>query len=399
MGKRVIASEFVSWGHPDKIADQIADAILEKFLEKDKNTRAGIEVMVKDNIVVLGGEINTTAKVDYDTIVRDVFKTLPFPEDHGLQPENIKIINLIGKQSPEISQGVDRSDGEIGAGDQGFMVGFASNETEEYLPLGVYLAKHICQYVSKQSQYDLGPDTKSQVIVEYDERNFSPVVKSILVSTMHQDQLEIDREHVKNFIYGNDMGIDGKIHWNHIDLNHNLKIDVNPCGSWQVGGPVSDCGVTGRKLVVDAYGGYCNVGGGAYSGKDLSKVDRSAAYMARYLAKNIVASGVADTCKVELSYMIGVAEPSSINIELGYLTPQRPMQEDIDINVEIIKNYIKEKISLTPKAIIDRFSPCFSPYKTAVEGHYGNSDDCWEQIDFADDLAIYIKNNTEIIFI
>jgi S-adenosylmethionine synthetase len=398
MSKKVITSEFVSWGHPDKIADQIADAILEKFLEKDKNVRTGIEVLVKDNIVVLGGEINSKSKIDYDATVREVFKNLPFPENHGLQPDNIKIINLIGKQSPEISQGVDPSEGVVNASDQGFMVGFASNETDEYMPLGIYLAKHICQYISKDSKMGLGPDTKTQVIVEYDERSFAPVVKSILVSTMQQGDLEYDRCYVENIIRYNDMNIDHDIFQKYF-ARKMPEIIMNPCGEWRIGGPVSDCGVTGRKLVVDAYGGYCNVGGGATSGKDLSKVDRSGAYMARYLAKNIVASGVADTCKVELSYMIGVAEPSSINIELGYLKPVKPSQDDIDMNVELIKKYIKENISLTPKAIIDRFSPCFSPYKTAVEGHYGNSDDCWEQIDFAEDLNTYIKNNTEIIFI
>ncbi len=340
---------------------------------------------MKDNIVVLGGEVNSKGKVDYDTIVRDVFKNLPFPESHNLQPENIKVINLIGKQSSEINQGVDKSDGIIGAGDQGFMVGYASNETDEYLPLGVYIAKHICQYVSKQTYLGFGPDTKTQVIVEYDSdkmlfKDMNVVVKSILISTMQQGDLEHDREVIKSIIMTNAMGIDSKIYKKHVMNNEQLQIDINPCGAWRTGGPVADCGVTGRKIVVDAYGGYCNVGGGAYSGKDLSKVDRSAAYMARYLAKNIVACGVADTCKVELSYMIGVPEPSSINIELN-------RNQHV---VKDIKQFIKDNINLTPKYIIDEFSGCFEPYRIAVEGHYGNRKDCWEKIDFAEDLKEYL---------
>jgi len=388
MSKKVITSEFVSWGHPDKIADQISDAILEELLYEDSKTRAGIEVLVKDNIVVLGGEINSKGKVDYDIVVRSVFEKLPFPENHNLQPENIKIINLIGKQSFEIHQGVDKSNDIIGAGDQGFMVGFASDETEEYLPLGVYLAKHICQYISKQTHLGFGPDTKTQVIVDYFNNemllfnDIRPhiIVESILVSTMQQGDLTYDRELIKNIILNNDMKIDSEIYKKYIKNNETLVITVNPCGEWRIGGPISDCGVTGRKIVVDQFGGYSNVGGGGLSGKDLSKVDRSAAYMARYLAKNIVASGIANTCKVELSYMIGIPNPSSINIELNknqHLVPE-------------IKAFIEENVNLTPKAIIDKFSDCFEPYRMAVEGHYGNMMDCWEEIDFAKDLKEYL---------
>jgi S-adenosylmethionine synthetase len=380
MGNKIITSEFVSWGHPDKIADQISDAILGEYLKKGPNVRTSIEVLVKDNIVVLGGEVKSEVKVDYDTIVRDVFKKLPFPLNHGLSPDNIKIINLIGKQSPEISSGVDQSNGVIGAGDQGFMVGFASNETDEYLPLGVYLAKHICQYISKQSSIGLGPDTKTQVIVEYDEKN-NAKVKSILVSTMQQNDIYNDRNNIALIINKNYFGIDEYIFKKHLKDNDEITIDINPCGSWKIGGPVSDCGVTGRKIVVDAYGGYCNVGGGAYSGKELSKVDRSGAYMARYLAKNIVATKYCDTCKVELSYMIGIPEPSSINIELN-------RNKNI---IPLIKQYINENISLTPKQIIERFSNGFDPYKTAVEGHYGNYEYPWEKIDFAKDFIKYIE--------
>ena len=360
MEKKTITSEFVSYGHPDKIADQIADAILDEYLKMDENTRAGIEVMVKDNVVVLGGEISSKAAVNYDTIVRNVFNDIKFPDNHHLNPDNIKIINLIGKQSPEIHQGVDKDEKTIGAGDQGFMVGFASNETSVYMPLGIYVAKYICQYIANCTSNKFGPDTKSQVIVDYDE-NGKGKITSILVSTMSQDSLENTRRIVKDIIERNLMKLEDDLFNKHIK-GKNIKIDINPCGSWQIGGPVSDCGVTGRKLVVDSYGGYCNIGGGNYSGKCYSKVDRSAAYMARYLAKNIVASGLCNTAKVELSYMIGIPEPSSINIEMD---KNQEFAEDL-------KRWIKANIDLTPYGIISRFHGSFPRnYYLSKNGHYG----------------------------
>jgi S-adenosylmethionine synthetase len=387
--KKIITSEYVSFGHPDKIADQIADAIVDEFVKGDKNSRTGIEVMVKDNIVVLGGEVYSSVRVDYDRVVREVFDTLKFPEhNHScLLPGQIKIINLIGKQSPEIHSGVDKSDGEIGAGDQGMMFGFASNETSCYLPLGYYLAKVICQHVCEQGCW--GPDTKTQVSVEYDGAG-KPAIPYILVSTMHQDSLEEVRKGVTGAILNNEV-LMGEVFDKHIK-NSNVRIDVNPCGEWRVGGSISDAGVTGRKIVVDQFGGYCNVGGGAFSGKDLSKVDRSAAYMARYLAKNIVASGICNTCKIELSYQIGIAQPSSFNIEL-------------DVNqhhVDDIKKYINENISLTPKAIIDRFGIFPRNYQTARYGHYGMIVENekqggefypWEKLDFVNNLRYKLFGN------
>lgn len=383
MVKKTIASEFVSYGHPDKIADQIGDAILDEFLRKDKNVRAGIEVMVKDNIVVLGGEISSIETIDYESTVRSVFDDIRFPENHHLNPDNIKIINLIGKQSTEIHQGVDKSDKVIGAGDQGFMVGFASNETPVYMPLGIYIAKKICQYVSVKNEYKFGPDTKSQVIVDYDE-NGNASISSILVSTMSQIDLYSTREAVKIMIKHNMFGLEDELFEKYIK-GKDIKIDVNPCGSWRIGGSISDCGVTGRKLVVDSYGGYCNIGGGNYSSKDYSKVDRSAAYMARYLAKNIVASGLCNNAKVELSYMIGIPEPSSINIEM-------------DTNVsktEEVKKWITEHIDLTPYGIIKRFDGSYPRnLYLSRNGHYGVKvvNDItsalypWEKIDFSEEL-------------
>lgn len=387
MSKKVIASEFVSSGHPDKIADVISDALLDEYLKVDKDTRAGIEVMVKDNVVVLGGEVSSLAKIDYDTVIRKIYNNYNFPSSHNLKGKDIKIINLIGKQSPEIHSGVDKSDTEIGAGDQGFVVGFASNDTDVYMPLGHYLAKKICQYVSSQREYELGPDTKAQVIIERDTDTNENVVKSILVSTMHQCDLETCQSFVKKSILFNKVGIDNDLFIKYI-AGKDIKIDVNPCGSWQIGGPVSDCGVTGRKLVVDQYGGYSNIGGGNLSGKDQSKIDRSAAYMARYLAKNIVATKIANTAKVEISYMIGVCEPCSLNIEL----------DTNNDKVEALKNWIKENIDLTPYGIMKRMNYAYARNaEVQYMGYYGyNVEDNsklsrmfpWEKLDLVEDLKV-----------
>lgn len=259
---KVITSEYVSFGHPDKLADQIADAILDELIEQDKNTRAGIEVLVKDNVVVLGGELTTNAEVNYDKIVRGVFADVNYPASHGLKPEQIKVINLIGQQSQEIHQGVDRSETVIGAGDQGFCVGYASNETNCYMPLGHYLAKTICNYVSTYN--NLGPDVKSQVVVGYDNDE-QPTVLSILVSTMYDKGLSLldVRRIVEDAIVFNYSNMDVEVYEKYIK-DKDIKLDINPCGSWHTGGPVSDCGVTGRKIVVDQFGGYANVGGGAF---------------------------------------------------------------------------------------------------------------------------------------
>ena len=376
---KLVVSEFVSFGHPDKIADQIADAILDAFLEKDSNVRTGIEVMVKDNIVVLGGEVNSTATIDYEKVVRDVYSKLSFPPDHHLSPNEIKIINLIGKQSEEIHSGVDKGE-EIGAGDQGFMVGYASNETSTYMPLGYQIAKSICNYVANQDIW--GPDTKTQVIMEYNKYSEPIAIHSILVSTMHQCSLQCVRENVKLAIMQNFVKLDKNVYDKFIK-DKDIKIDVNPCGSWQIGGPVSDCGVTGRKLVVDSYGGYCNIGGGNYSGKDFSKVDRSGAYMARYLAKNIVASGFCNKCRVTLSYMIGIAQPCSVEI-------------DVDRNADKIpqlKKWITQNVDLTPKSFIDKFVSNVKHqfYLTSRYGHFGHNmltylTYPWEKIDIAEEI-------------
>lgn len=378
---KIIASEYVSKGHPDKMADQVSDAILDECLRQDPDTRAGIEVLIKDNTVVLGGEVTTNAMVDYEGIAKDVIASLHFPESHGVNRENIKVINLIGRQSQEINSGVDQSDDVIGAGDQGFCVGFASNETDVYMPLGIYLAKKICTYVASRSELTLGPDTKAQVIVEYDDEGNSVCLKSILVSTMHQNELDEVRKQVRDIILSNSMGVEESVFGRYIKDNADI-ITINPCGAWHIGGPVSDCGVTGRKIVVDQFGGYANVGGGNLHGKDMTKVDRSAAYMARYIAKNIVAAGLAATAKVELSYMIGVPEPSSMNIELT-----KP-----NVDVEKLKAWLRQHVACTPKAIIDRFEGTVPKYRnTAANGHYGVNDSGemypWEKLDLVEQLS------------
>ena len=264
--KRTVTSEYVAHGHPDKLADLIADSILQEIYFQDRNARTGIEVMVKDNTVVLGGEITTTAKVDYETVVRSVFNHVVYPDNHHLTPDNIKIINLIGEQSPEISAMVDKKNGVIGAGDQGFAVGYASNETPSYLPLGVYVAKTICQRVAGTNYptRTFGPDAKTQVVVEYDDKG-EPHIAHILVSVLHTNySLEDTRKYVMGIITNNDK------HWMDDDVydkyfrNGDIIIEINPYGEWKTGGPIADCGVTGRKIVVDQYGGYANVGGGAF---------------------------------------------------------------------------------------------------------------------------------------
>ena len=390
--KRTVVCEYVGFGHPDAVADQVSDALLDEFLKQDPNTRAGIEVMVKDNMVVLGGEVKSKGKIDYDSTVRKVFDSLPYPANHHLSADEIKVLNLIGKQSPEISRGVDKEDGTVAAGDQGFVVAMASNETEDYMPLGMHVAKKVCQYVASQTALGFGPDCKSQVITVYDEKGHA-YIDSILVSTMHQGDLEADKKAIERMIRLNRMGFSDYVLTKYfLCTPHMPKIIVNPNGEWRIGGSVSDCGMTGRKIVVNQFGGYCSVGGGNLGGKDLSKIDRSAAYMCRYLAKNIVVAGISDTAKVELSYMIGVAQPSSINIE---------MDRNQDHTDDIIQ-WIKDHVDLSPSGIIRRFDGGYPRnLHTARYGHYGKSDKemedktiasiyPWERTDIASDLGVSI---------
>jgi S-adenosylmethionine synthetase len=362
---RLITTESVSKGHPDKIADQISDSILDALLEQDPDSKVAVETMVKDNVVVLGGEIISNAKIDYDFVVRNVIKDIGYTmPEHGFYYKNVTILNLIGKQSPEINKAV-LSDEEIGAGDQGFMVGYATDESDNYMPIGMYLANQLIKLVEKAGY---GPDAKSQVTIE--ENNSGNRVHTILISTMHPGKtLQEVREKLTKSIL--DMKFNG--------VDNNTKIFINPAGSWLIGGPVSDCGLTGRKIVVDQYGPYCPIGGGAYSGKDSTKVDRSGAYLARYIAKNIVAAGLAKKCKVEISYMIGIAEPASLNIDtFGYMTNEEELS--------LIKK-VSNLFPMTPRRIIDHFGlrkPIFT--QTARDGHYGHPHLPWELTDMKDKL-------------
>ena len=383
--KRTVVCEYVGFGHPDAVADQISEALLDEFLKQDPNTRAGIEVMVKDNIAVLGGEVKSRGKIDYDSTVREVFDSLPYPTNHHLSADEIKVINLIGKQSPEISRGVDKEDGTVAAGDQGFVVAMASNETEDYMPLGMHIAKKICQYVASQTVLGFGPDCKSQVIMVYDEKGHA-YIDSILVSTMHQGNLDADRKTIETMIRHNHMGFSDYVLTKYfLCAAHKPQIIVNPNGEWRIGGSISDCGVTGRKIVVNQFGGYCSVGGGNLNGKDMSKIDRCAAYMCRYLAKNIVAAGISDTAKVELSYMIGVPQPSSINIELN---------RNQDRTDDIIQ-WIKDNVDLSPSGIIKHFDGGLPRYyNTALNGHYGKSDKEMQDVETA---KLYPWEKTDLV--
>lgn len=392
---KIVTSEYVSYGHPDKVADQISDAILDEYLEVDKNTRAGIEVMIKDNVVVLGGEVKTKAVINVEKVVRNVIDLVNYPASHHLSGSEIKIVNLIGKQSSEISKGVDKFENrDIGAGDQGFVVGYASNETIEYLPIGVYIARQICNAVCSINGF--GPDVKTQVCVEYG--GYRPKVKSITVSSMHSDEFDIDevRKIIGELIRQNGDGIITVLNTDvfiEYIKDKNIKYYINENFTWNVGGPIADCGLTGRKIVVDQYGGYCNVGGGSFSGKDMTKVDRSGAYMCRYLAKNIVDAGIADEAKVELSYVISNPEPCGIKVEL-----KNKHETKFGDWSQHIENYISENVDLTPLGIICKFFHCgVEPifYNTARNGHFGYNDNKkyypWEELDLSDKLKKYIE--------
>lgn len=394
--KKIVTSEYVSYGHPDKVADQISDAILDEYLRVDSKTRAGIETMIKNNTIILGGEVKSNTHVNAGEIARRVLDWIKYPKSHHLSYEDIKVVNLIGEQSSEISKGVDKEDSEsIGAGDQGFVAGMASNETDVYLPLGTYLSRQICQSVCNIVGF--GPDAKTQVCVEYGD-HIKPEVKSIVVSTMHDENLNINevRKIIKSAITNNKYNgrkmIDDSIYELYIKGNKAIEYLINVNGSWTIGGPVADCGLTGRKIVVDQYGGYCNVGGGAFSGKDLSKVDRSGAYMCRYLAKNIVASGLADEAKVELSYVISKPEPCSLNVELKGAD---------NTTKQAVERFIRERIDLTPNGLIKKFGNTTSFLVTAQEGHFGFTNDDyyffrpWEETDFVGELVDYVNKIIE----
>lgn len=376
--RRLFTSESVTEGHPDKVCDQISDGILDAILEQDNMARVACEVCATTGLVCVMGEVTTTAYVDIQKIVRDTVREIGYDRGkYGFDADNLAVITTLDEQSPDIAMGVDRE----GAGDQGLMFGFACKETEEMMPLPIVLAHKLTKRltdVRKQGLVDyLRPDGKSQVTVEYDNEKIVRI-DSVVLSTQHSESVEM--EELKEFIKKE--VIEYVIPSNLMD--ENTKIYINPTGRFVVGGPKGDTGLTGRKIIVDTYGGYVRHGGGAFSGKDPTKVDRSACYMARYVAKNLVASGVADKLEVGLSYAIGVSEPTSIMIN-SYGTSKYSDEE--------ISKLIYDNFELTPKQIINTLGLRNPIYKqTAAYGHFGRTDiDLpWERLDKVEQIKKYM---------
>ncbi len=379
MATKLFTSESVSMGHPDKMADQISDAILDALLTQDKYSRVACETLLTTGLVFLSGEITTNAHIDYDAIVRETVKEIGYTDAQmGFDCDTCSVITAIHKQSPDISQGVTEGSGlhaDQGAGDQGIMFGYACKETDEFMPLPINLAHKLVEKLAQIRQLGvvdyLRPDGKSQVTVEY-ENNVPKRVHTVVISTQHADSVDYETikkdmiEHVIKTVIPAEM------------LDSDTIYHINPTGRFVVGGPMGDTGLTGRKIIVDTYGGRGSHGGGAFSGKDPSKVDRSATYMARYIAKNIVAADLADECEVQLSYAIGVADPISVLIDTfgtGKLDDEK------------ISRLVCKVFALKPKDIIrelDLLRPIFK--ETARHGHFGRRADLffWERTDKAE---------------
>lgn len=375
----LFTSESVSEGHPDKIADQISDAVLDEILKKDTNARVAVETMVKTGMAIVAGEVTTTAWVDLEDVVRKTICDIGYTSsDMGFDGKTCAVLNAIGKQSPDINQGVDRTSKEKqGAGDQGLMFGYATNETEVLMPAAITWSHQLVERQAKVRKDGtlpwLRPDAKSQVTLRY--KNGKPIaIDAIVLSTQHNPEIsqsdlqEAVREHIIKPILPAAL------------IHADTKFHINPTGKFVIGGPVGDCGLTGRKIIVDTYGGAAHHGGGAFSGKDPSKVDRSAAYASRYVAKNIVAAGLADRCEIQVSYAIGVAEPTSISLNtFGTAKIDETQLEEL----------VKRHFDLTPYGIIqmlDLIRPIYQ--KTAAYGHFGreDSDFTWEKTDKAEAL-------------
>ncbi len=375
----IFTSESVSEGHPDKMSDQISDAILDAIIAQDKHARVACETMVKTGMVVLAGEITTTAIIDYEPIVRDVVNNIGYDNsDVGFDGHNCAVLNALGRQSPDIAQGVDRANKEDqGAGDQGLMFGYATNETDVLMPAPIAYAHRL---VLKQAEVRkagtlkwLRPDAKSQVTFLY--QNNKPVgIDAVVLSTQHDEDVSLSdlQEAVMEEIIKPVLPAE----W----LNSNTQYHINPTGKFVIGGPVGDCGLTGRKIIVDTYGGMARHGGGAFSGEKPSKIDRSAAYAGRYVAKNIVAAGLADRCEIQISYAIGVAQPTSISIDTfgtGKID---------DAKIEAL---VKNLFDLRPYALVNMLNLIQPIYqKTASYGHFGRDDIAlpWEATDKTDAL-------------
>ncbi len=376
----LFTSESVSEGHPDKISDQISDAVLDAIIEQDKSARVACETMVKTGMVVVAGEVTTSAWIDLEELARNTILEIGYNDSAmGFDGASCSVLNALGKQSPDIAQGVDRaSEEEQGAGDQGMMFGYACNETDVLMPAPITFAHRLVRRQAEVRKNGtlpwLRPDAKSQVTFVY-ENNQPVSIDAVVLSSQHDPDVEMSnlREGIMEEIIKPVLPTE----W----LGKNTKYHVNPTGRFEIGGPMGDCGLTGRKIIVDTYGGSARHGGGAFSGKDPSKVDRSAAYAARYVAKNIVAAGLADRCEIQVSYAIGVAEPTSISVQT-FGTGKISEQRLIDV--------IRENFDLRPYGIVkmlDLIRPIYQ--QTAAYGHFGREDIdlSWERTDKAEALS------------
>ncbi|MCG9785705.1 methionine adenosyltransferase [Vibrio barjaei] len=374
MAKHLFTSESVSEGHPDKIADQISDAVLDAILEQDPKARVACETYVKTGMVMVGGEITTSAWVDIEELTRETVREIGYVHsDMGFDADSCAVLNTIGKQSPDINQGVDKADPkEQGAGDQGIMFGYATNETDILMPAPITYSHRLVQKQAEVRKNGtlpwLRPDAKSQVTFQYDQGKIVGI-DAVVLSTQHCDSISTPdlREAVMEEIIKPVLPSE----W----INKETNFFINPTGRFVIGGPMGDCGLTGRKIIVDTYGGAARHGGGAFSGKDPSKVDRSAAYAARYVAKNIVAAGMADRCEIQLSYAIGVADPTSIMVET-FGTEKVPH--------DIIVEAVRQNFDLRPyglQEMLNLLQPIYK--KTAAYGHFGREEFPWEATDKA----------------
>ncbi len=377
MSQYLFTSESVSEGHPDKIADQISDAVLDEILKQDPKARVACETYVKTGMALVGGEITTSAWVDIENLAREVICDIGYTSSEmGFDGRSCAVLNAIGKQSTDINQGVDRENPlDQGAGDQGIMFGYATNETDVFMPAAITYAHRLMErqaQVRKSGKLDwLRPDAKSQLTFKYEDHKIVGI-DAVVLSTQHAETVSqkdlhegVMEEIIKPVL---------PAHW----LSKDAKYFINPTGRFVIGGPMGDCGLTGRKIIVDTYGGAARHGGGAFSGKDPSKVDRSAAYAARYVAKNIVAAGLADRCEIQLSYAIGVAEPTSIMIET-FGTGK--------VANELLVSLVREFFDLRPYGLIkmlDLIQPIYR--QTAAYGHFGREQFPWEKIDRAAEL-------------
>ncbi|MBQ2817438.1 MAG: methionine adenosyltransferase [Clostridia bacterium] len=380
-------SESVTEGHPDKVCDAVSDAVLDAILSQDKNARVACECAATTGVIMVMGEITSTAQVDFQSVVRDRIRQIGYTDsEYGFDADSCAVLVTLDKQSPDIAMGVDSAydnEKETGAGDQGMMFGFACDETEEYMPMAISLAHKLTKRladVRKSGELSyLRPDGKAQVTVKYHDD--TPVsVDTVVVSTQHSADIDMEQlrsdilEHVIKAVIPSEL------------MDGDTKYFINPTGRFVVGGPHGDSGLTGRKIIVDTYGGYARHGGGAFSGKDPTKVDRSAAYMARYVAKNIVAAGLAKKCELQIAYAIGVAQPVAININVNtYGTASNHSDEQLE-------EIVKKAFDLRPGAIIEKLglrAPVYSP--TSAYGHFGRNEFSWEKLDSVELLKSFVK--------